>query len=197
MSVRLSDVPQTRARSHSRMYGALWRLAEFVFVSNQLHRSTWLRVLVLRWFGATIGSECLIMSLRVRHPYNLRIGDRCWIGERVCINNPAQLTIGSDSCVSQECFLITGSHDLATMRETFSPITIGNGVWLTTRTIVVSDAYGLTIADDVVVTPGSVVARSLGGPTTGVQIVYGGNPVRKIREVSLAPTEELECISTT
>jgi len=167
----------------------LWRLAEFVFVSNQLHRSTWLRVLVLRWFGATIGSECLIMSLRVRHPHNLRIGDRSLIGERVCIDNPAQLTIGSDSCVSQECFLITGSHDLATMRETFSPITIGNGVWLTTRTIVVSDAYGLTIADDVVVTPGSVVARSLGGPTTGVQIVYGGNPVRKIREYSTQPED--------
>jgi putative colanic acid biosynthesis acetyltransferase WcaF len=171
-------------------YGVLWRLAEFVFVSNQLHRSTWLRVLVLRWFGATIGSECLIRPCRVRLPYNLSVGDRCWIGERVCIGNPAKLTIGSDSCVSQECFLVTGSHDLTTMDEIVSPITIGDGVWLTTRTIVISDGiHGLTIADGVVVTPGSVVTRSLNGSTLEARIVYGGNPVRKIREFSTQPED--------
>jgi len=187
-----------RVRPHSMLYGVLWRLAEFVFVSNRLQVSPGLRVLVLHWFGATIGAACRPGRFRVQFPYNHSIGDRCWIRERVCICNPAPVTIGADSVVSQECFLVTGSHNLTTMKETISPITIGKGVWLITRTMVVSDGItGLTIADDVVVTPGSVVTHSLSGPTKGARIIYGGNPVRKFREVSLTPTEELECISTT
>ena len=150
---------------------------------------------VLRWFGATIGSDCSIMSFRVRHPYNLSIGDRCWIGDGVCITNPGQVTIGSDSCVSQECLLITGSHDLTTMYEMISPITIGNGVWLTTRTIVIWNGItGLTIANDVVVTPGSVVTHSLSGSTKEVRVIYGGNSARKLRELPM-PDQQTHAVA--
>ena len=174
---------------HSKLYGVLWRLAEFVFVSNQLQVYTGLRVLVLRWFGATIGSDCVLPPFRVRFPYNLSIGDRCWIGEQVSIYNPAKLTIGSDSALNQECLIVTGSHDLATMDETVSPITIGTAVWLSSRTIIISDSAGITIGDGVVVTPGSVISRSLPGSTDGARTIYGGNPVRKLRRLDQEQTQ--------
>ena len=183
MSVRLSNVSQ-RNQPHSRFYEALWRFAEFVFVSNQLQVFTALRVIILRLFGATIGSECIIRPCRVHFPWNLTIGDRCWIGERAWFYNQNKLTIGADSVVSQECFIATGSHDLTTMGLITQTVNIGNCVWLTTRTTVIADGISpLQIADGVVVTPGSVVHRSLAGsPNQESRVVYGGNPVRKLRE---------------
>jgi putative colanic acid biosynthesis acetyltransferase WcaF len=182
MSVRLSNASQ-RNQPHSRFYEALWRLAEFVFVSNQLQVFTAVRVIILRLFGATIGTGCIIRPCRVHFPWNLTIHDRCWIGERVWIYNQDKLTIASDSVVSQECFLATGSHDLTTMHVITKPVSIGKCVWITTRTTVISDGItGLTIGDGVVVAPGSVVLRSLNGSGNGSRIVYGGNPVRKLRE---------------
>jgi len=172
-----------RPVDHSKLYGMLWRLAEFVFVSNQLQHFTWLRVLVLRWFGATIGSGCVLPPFRVRFPYNLSLGDRCWIGEQSHIYNSAKFTMGPDSALNQQCLIVTGSHDLVTMDETIAPITIGEGVWLSSRTIIISNSHAITIGDGVVVTPASVICRSLAGSTDGSRTIYGGNPVRKLRNV--------------
>lgn len=177
--LKLSTARQ-RKQPYSLFYEGVWRIVEWLFVSNQLQVLTIMRVWSLRLFGAKIGVDCIIRPCRVQHPWNLTISDRCWIGERVWIINPGYLTIGSDTTVSQECMIHTGSHELDTMRVSIKPVVIGERVWLTARTIV---TYGITIDDDVVVTPGSVVSRSLAGPTTGYRIVYGGNPVRKLREV--------------
>jgi len=168
---------------HSRLYGILWRLAEFVFVSNQLQVFGGLRILVLRWFGATIGTGCVLPPFRVRFPYNLYLGDRCWIGEQTYISNPAKFTMGSDSALNQECLIITGSHNTITMEETVSPITLGDGVWLSSRTIIISNGHGITIGDGVITTPGSVICRSLAGANDGSRTIWGGNPVRKIRNL--------------
>lgn len=178
--LKLSNARQ-RNQPYSLFYEALWRVAEWLFVSNQLQVSTAVRVWLLRLFGAKIGSGCIVRPCRVQHPWHLTISDRCWIGEQVWIINPADLTIGSDSVISQGCMIFTGSHELNTMRVAVKPVVIGERVWLTARTIVMS---GVSIDDDVVVSSGSVVGRSLSGPTTGLRAVYGGNPVRKLREVN-------------
>jgi len=104
----------------------------------------------------------------------------------VRIYNPAPVTIGADSVVSQECFIVTGSHDITTMAETISPITIGKGVWLSARTIAISNSHPIIIGDGVLVTPGSVICRSLIGLDNGSRVIYGGNPVRKIRDLEQA-----------
>jgi putative colanic acid biosynthesis acetyltransferase WcaF len=152
----------------------LWMVLESIFVNNSLQPSTRIRVAVLRLFGAKIGRDTLIRNIHVKFPWNLEIGDRCWLGEGVWLHNQDRLTIAADSVISQQSFITTGSHDLKqTMDLVTRPITIGSGVWITSRCIVLA---GVEIGDNAVLTPGSVASRALaaGG-------VYGGNPAKFLR----------------
>ncbi len=164
----------TFKRSWPLWYEFLWMLAEALFVNNSLQISVRLRVALLRLFGARIGRETLIRNIHVKFPWKLDVGDHCWIGERVWIHNQDQVSIGHDSVISQDSFLTTGSHDLEhSMNLVTRPVRIGNGVWITSRCIV---QMGVEIGDNTVVTPGSVVHKSLARDG-----VYGGNPVKYLR----------------
>jgi putative colanic acid biosynthesis acetyltransferase WcaF len=152
----------------------LWMIVERIFVNNSLQPSTRIRVGLLRLFGAKIGRETLIRNIHVKFPWNLEIGDRCWLGEGVWLHNQDKLTIGADSVISQQSFITTGSHDLRrTMDLVTRPVRIGRGVWVTSRCIVLA---GVEIGDNAVLTPGSVANRSLEGAG-----VYSGNPARFVR----------------
>jgi len=85
-----------------------------------------------------------------------------------------RLTIEDNVVISQESFVTTGSHDIyGTMDLVIEPVTIRRGAWITTRCIVLQ---GVEVGENAVVTPGSVVNRSL--PPDGI---YGGNPARFVR----------------
>jgi putative colanic acid biosynthesis acetyltransferase WcaF len=159
----------------SKLFIGVWLLVEWLFVTNSLQISSRLRIMALRWFGATIGDGVIMRQrVRIKFPWRLTIGDRCWIGEGVWIHNQEQLTIGSDTVVSQESFVTTGSHDpRATMDLVVKPVRIGSGVWITSRCMVLS---GVEIGDNALVLPGAVVTSSL-----EPQGVYGGVPARYIR----------------
>ncbi len=149
-------------------------IVECIFVNNSFQPSTRIRVDLLRLFGAKIGRDTLIRNIHVKFPWNLEIGDRCWLGEGVWLHNQDKLTIGADSVISQQTFITTGSHDLKeTMDLVTRPVRIGRGVWVTSRCIVLA---GVEIGDNAVLTPGSVANRSLAGGG-----VYGGNPARFLR----------------
>ena len=104
----------------------LWMILERIFVNNSLQPSTRIRVGLLRLFGAKIGRETLIRNIHVKFPWNLEIGDRCWLGEGVWLHNQDKLTIGADSVISQQSFITTGSHDMTgTMDLVTRPVWIG------------------------------------------------------------------------
>ncbi|MBE3557389.1 MAG: acetyltransferase [Firmicutes bacterium] len=151
-------------------------LAEWIFVTNALQVSSRIRIAVLRAFGAKIGNGVLMRPrIRVKFPWNLEIGDRCWIGEGVWIHNQGKVTLGCDVVVSQEAFITTGSHDThSTMDLIVRPIVIHDGAWVTSRCIVLQ---GVEIGENAIVTPGSVVHQSL--KPNGI---YGGNPCVFIKE---------------
>ncbi len=162
-------------RTRSKAVEFLWMCVEAFLVDNPLQVSSVLRVGVLRLFGARVGRGTIIRNIHVKFPWNLTIGERCWIGERVWIHNQDQVVIGDDTVVSQETFITTGSHDYArTMDLLTEPVRIGDGVWLTTRCIV---QMGVEVGNNAIVTPGSVVHRSLPGGG-----VYGGNPAVFLRD---------------
>lgn len=159
----------------SKIFIGLWLLVEWLFVTNSLQISSKVRILALRAFGATIGDGVIMRQrIRVKFPWRLTVGDRSWIGEGVWIHNQGELTIGSDTVISQESFLTTGSHDIrATMDLVIKPVRIGNGVWVTSRCMVLS---GVEIGDNAVILPGSVVDRSV-----EAQSICGGVPARFIK----------------
>lgn len=163
-------------RTRSKFVEALWILIEFLLVSNPLQVSSGVRAWALRAFGARIGANVLLRPrLRVKFPWNLEIGDNCWIGEGVWIHNQGLVTIEDNVVISQETFITTGSHDIyGTMDLVVEPVVIRRGAWVTTRCIVLQ---GVELGENAVVTPGSVVHKSL--PPAGI---YGGNPAKFIRE---------------
>jgi putative colanic acid biosynthesis acetyltransferase WcaF len=161
-------------RSRPLWFEYLWMILERVFVNNSLQPSTRVRTALLRLFGARIGRDTLIRNIHVKFPWNLQIGDRCWLGEGVWLHNQDKITIGADSVISQQSFITTGSHDSKeTMDLVTRPVRIGQGVWVTSRCIVLA---GVEIGDNAILTPGSVANRSLGGGG-----VYSGNPARFLR----------------
>ena len=111
------------------------------FVSLMFVESAWLpwssfKVRLLRLFGARIGSGVVIHpNVRVKNPWRLTIGNNCWIGREVWIDNIEDVTIESDVCLSQQAYLCTGSHDHHS--ETFelaaAPIQIRHGAWICCR----------------------------------------------------------------
>ena len=151
-------------------------LLEFLLVTNPLQPSSSIRAFILRIFGARIGKNVILRPrMRVKFPWNLIIGEDVWIGEGVWIHNQGIVQIGEHSVISQECFITTGSHDIyGSMDLKVEPIVIGKGVWLTSRCIVLQ---GVKIGDCAIVTPGSVVHKSLSGGA-----LYGGNPAVFLRK---------------
>ncbi|MEM5399437.1 DapH/DapD/GlmU-related protein [Paraburkholderia unamae] len=154
---------------------AAWYLVEACVLDNRLLPLSALRVGLLRLFGAKVGQGCrLVHPMRVKAPWNLEMGDNCWIGVDVWIYNQAPIRIGSNVCLSQGVFLSAGSHDMRTNMDLHvAPIVIEDGAWVSSKCVV---QMGVTIGRSAVVTPLSVVHRSLeaGG-------VYGGNPCCFIR----------------
>lgn len=157
-----------------RLIEALWFVVEACVINNKLVPSSAVRVALLRAFGARIGTCCrFVHPVRVKAPWNLEVGDHCWFGVDVWLYNQALIRIGSHVCISQGTFLTAGSHDVrTTMDLRVAPIVIEDGVWISSKCVV---QMGVTIGRSAVVTPLSVVHRSL-----APEGIYGGNPCRLI-----------------
>jgi putative colanic acid biosynthesis acetyltransferase WcaF len=159
--IRLSSVPISDSKyKGSKVKLASWKLIEYIFVYNPLQWSSKIRILALKAYGAKIGAGAIYRPrTRVSFPWNLRIGNNCWIGEGVWIHNQTNVVLGDDVVISQDSFLTTGSHaHLTDMRLTLKPIEIHNGVWLTSRCVVLG---GSVIMANALVTPNSVVRNTI------------------------------------
>jgi putative colanic acid biosynthesis acetyltransferase WcaF len=135
------------------------------------------RNFLLRLFGADIGEKARLRpSVRITYPWNLTIGDHSWIGDHVTLYTLGEIAIGSNTVISQKCYLATGSHDY--QRQTFDiytkRISIGDGVWLASDVFVFP---GITIGDGAVVGARSTVIDDL---PEGV--ICFGNPAKPVKQ---------------
>lgn len=85
------------------------------------------------------------------------------------------ITIGENTCVGNDVFLLTGSHDITsnTFDLVIKPISIGDGCWISTRAIVLQ---GYSIGDYSVVATNSTVTNDVDERT-----VVGGTPARFLK----------------
>lgn len=117
---------------------------------------------LLRLFGAKIGNHVLIRHrVRVLWPWKLSIGNDSWIGEDVFLLNLESISIGSDVCISQGAWIITGSHDRTSSTFEFDnrPITIKDGAWIAARATVLR---GVTVGAMSTVGAGVVLRHDIG-----------------------------------
>jgi putative colanic acid biosynthesis acetyltransferase WcaF len=151
------------------------------FVNAFIVRASWnpfigIKVLLLKAFGAKIGKGLVIKNdVTVKFPWKLEIGDYCWIGENVWIDNLDFVKIGSNVCISQGAMLLTGNHDysLHDMPYRNAPITLADGSWIGAQTVV---CPGVTAGENAILTAGSVTTKSM--EANGI---YQGNPAVFVR----------------
>ena len=115
----------------------------------------------LKFFGASIGRNVFIKrGAKIHLPWNLEIGDDCWIGEEVWFINHEKIRIGSNVCISQRSIICSGGHDYrsATLEYAHKPIEIKDGAWICLDAKVLP---GVTIGECSVVSAGEIARKSL------------------------------------
>jgi putative colanic acid biosynthesis acetyltransferase WcaF len=134
-------------------------------IQNLFFKSFWVpsrfRVAVLKFFGAQIGKGVLIRrGVRVHFPWNLEIGDQCWIGEDAWFINHEKIQIASNVCISQAAIICSSGHDFLSAALTYKhlPIRIEKGAWICLRATVLA---GSQVGRNSVVSAGEVLAGTL------------------------------------
>ncbi len=153
----------------------LWFFVGGPLVRCQLLPFSGMKVRLLRLFGAKLGERVRIKpGVRVKFPWRLTIGDDCWIGEDVWIDNLAPVTIGSNCCISQGAYLCTGSHDWS--KQSFDlitePICIMDHAWIAARANV---APGVTVGEGAVLAFAALATSDL-EPWS----IHAGLPARRV-----------------
>jgi len=136
-----------------------------------------IKVLVLRLFGARVGEGVYLKpGIKVKFPWYLTIGDHCWIGEDVWIDNLTDVTIGSHVCLSQAAYLCTGNHDWTTrnMKLFARPIVLQDGCWVGAKAVL---CPGVVVSAGAILGAGGVAAKDI--PRFQV---WAGNPARYVRD---------------
>ena len=155
----------------------LWYFTNELVLKNTLIPSSSARKFILKIFGAKIGKGVVIKpGVNIKYPWYLEIGDHCWLGEYVWIDNLAKVTIEDHVCISQGAMLLCGNHNYK--KKTFDlitrPIILEEGSWIGAKSMV---CPGVTLQSHSILSVGSVANRDL-----EAYCVYKGNPALKIKE---------------
>lgn len=143
MQVDLSTYNNSWYKPGSALKRICWYYTNIIFFKSGWLPVYGIKVFLLRAFGASVGKGVLVKPfVNIKYPWKLQIGDHCWIGEQVWIDNLDTVTIGSHVCLSQGAFILSGNHDYS--KSTFDlqikPIIIEDGVWIGARSVVCGGA---------------------------------------------------------
>lgn len=154
-----------------RLKQLLWYFTNVLFFSSAFNPSSSIKCMLLKWFGARFGKHVVIKpGVNIKYPWKLTMGDHVWIGEKVWIDNLAEIRIGNNVCISQGAMLLTGNHNYK--KKSFdlmvNTIVLEDGVWLGAQTTV---CPGVTAFTHSVLTVGSVATKNM-----EPYLIYSGNP---------------------
>jgi putative colanic acid biosynthesis acetyltransferase WcaF len=163
----------------------LWYLVNALLFQSWFHLGSGFKCRLLRLFGARIGRGVVIKPrVNVKYPWHLEIGDHVWIGEGTWLDSLGKIVIGSNVCISQGAYLLTGNHDYSdpSFGLIVKPIIIEDGAWVGAKAVV---CPGVRIGRQAVVTVGSVLTGD--AEPDGI---YQGNPATRqgTRKICEAPS---------
>ena len=154
----------------------LWYFINSFFLNTYFIPSSALKIFFLRLFGAKIGKSVVIQKkVNIKYPWKLVIDDYSWLGEKVWIDNLAQVTIGKNCCLSQDSLILCGNHDFkkASFDLIVKPITLKDGAWMGAKSVACN---GITMGENSILTVGSIATSDL-----EANYIYQGNPAIKIK----------------
>ncbi len=155
----------------------LWFITNSLIINSYLPIPVFFKILVLRLFGAKIGSNFVIKpNVNIKYPWFLEIGNHVWIGENTWIDNFVKVTIEDNSCISQGALLLTGNHDYKKSTFDLIPkeIYLEKGVWIGAKSVVCG---GVRCKSHSVLAVNSVATKDLNSYK-----IYQGNPALEVRE---------------
>ncbi len=170
-TVKLNQYNNDTYKPGSTVKKLLWYFTNMFFFKTMLPFPSSFKVNLLKLFDAKIGQGVVIKpNVNIKYPWFLEIGDDCWIGESVWIDNLATVQLGSNVVLSQGVYLLTGSHDYK--KETFDlvlgEIVLEDGVWIGAKATV---CPGATCKSHSVLSVGSTATKDM-----EAYGVYQGNP---------------------
>ncbi len=149
----------------------LWYFANVIFFKNGWVPFSGIRIRLLKLFGAKIGKGLVLKPcVNIKSPWLLEIGDHCWIGEEVWIDNLVPIKIANHVCISQGAMLLTGNHNYKDIGFGLltGEIHLADGVWIGAKSIV---CPSITCREGSILTAGSVATHNM--DSWGI---YQGNP---------------------
>jgi len=155
----------------------LWYFTSLLFFQNSFFPFSPFKIFLLRIFGAKVGKGVLLKpDVSIKYPWKLYVGDFTWIGEKVWIDNLADVTIGKNVCLSQGSYLLTGNHNYKSpdFNLITKSIVLEEGVWIGAKAVV---CPGVTCKSHAVLAVNSVATRDL-EPYS----IYQGNPAIRVKE---------------
>lgn len=163
-----------------RMWPGLWRdlLLNTLFASALVPVP--LRTRLLRLYGLKIGRGVFVSPTVWFGSKRVSIGDRSFVNYGCRFNTTAPIVIGADCAVGMDVVFATDSHELGGHDRragagTAAPITVGSGVWIGARAVLLQ---GVTVGDGAVIAAGAVVVRDC--PADGL---YAGVPAALVRSL--------------
>jgi putative colanic acid biosynthesis acetyltransferase WcaF len=156
---------------------SIWYFVNATFFMNSLFTVSFLKVGLLKMFGAKIGKGVVIKPrVNIKYPWNFTVGNHSWIGEGVWIDNLVSVSIGPNCCLSQGALLLCGNHNYSatTFDLMVGKITLEDGVWIGANSIVTgnTDCHSHSVLAVQSVASGILEAYS----------VYRGNPAVKVKD---------------
>lgn len=155
---------------------SVWYFVNAIVFCGWLFPSYTVKVQILRMFGAQIGSGVVIKPrVNIKFPWNISVGDNTWIGEGVWLDSLSKIEIGSDVCISQGAYLLTGNHDYKSPKFDLvtKPIFIESGAWIGARATV---CPGVRVGRCAVICVGSILSSD--APAFAV---VRGSPAKFVR----------------
>lgn len=161
--------------------GPKWKVISWFFLNYLIINSIipWpyrFKSFLLRLYGAKVGIGVVIKTkVRIKNPWRLTIGNYCWIGEDVWIDNLENVEIGNNVCISQGAMLLTGNHDytISSFPYRLAEIVIEDGVWIGAKSTV---CPGVICRTHSILTVNSVASKEM-----EEMKIYSGNPALFVR----------------
>jgi len=174
------DTFANRFGKRQKLARLLWNItAALLYRTSPRPCHGWRRFL-LRRFGAKIGAGAKpYPKAIIWAPWNLTLGERCWLADGVDYYNVAPIVIGDDAVISQRAVLCTGTHDFRspTFPLVAKPIRVGNGAWVAAEAFV---GPGVEIGEG-----GIVGARACTFRDVPPWTIVTGNPASEVKQYEM------------
>jgi len=144
---------------HNNIKSHFWYIINNLILNSFFPFSN-IKVFVLRLFGAKIGKNVIIKPyIKVKYPWNLKIGDNSWIGEEVWIDNLEEVLIDENCCISQGVYLCTGSHNFKSEKFDLikEKIVIKRSSWIGAKAVI---CPGVTVEESSFIKAGEIVKNA-------------------------------------